>query len=151
MSQKTTSATDAREGWAGGKRRPRFMFARKNMTLGLCRLSAEHLCHYLEDSYALYFNQGSLSKFRRDTKTHIIPAHSTMFISFSENAAIKNLCPCPLYTKVFQSGASYWMPLSECAANYPRSRWLSTLFALFIKHIELRANCVRLTCLSARN
>lgn len=118
-SQKTTSATDARVGWAGGKRRPRFMFARKNMTLGLCCLSAEHLCHYLEDSYALYFNQGSLSKFRPDTKTHIIPVHSTMFISFSENAAIK--CPCPLYG--IPKRCVVWMPLSDYAANYPLSRW----------------------------
>lgn len=49
-STKMAPATDAQEGWAGGKRRPRFMFARKNMTLGLCCLSAEHLFHYLEDS-----------------------------------------------------------------------------------------------------
>lgn len=49
-SQKTSRATDVREGQAGGKRRPRFMCARKNMTSGLCWLSAEHLFHYLEDS-----------------------------------------------------------------------------------------------------
>lgn len=49
-SQKTAAATDAGRRAGRGHKRPRFMFARKNMTLGLCCLSAEHLFHYLEDS-----------------------------------------------------------------------------------------------------
>lgn len=49
-SQKTAAATDAGRRAGRGHERPRFMFARKNMTLGLCCLSAEHLFHYLEDS-----------------------------------------------------------------------------------------------------
>lgn len=35
------------------------MFVRKNMTLGLCSLSEEHLFHYLEDS--VYFSQRFMS------------------------------------------------------------------------------------------
>lgn len=54
--QKTAPATDIWDRWVGGKSRARFMRARKNTTLGFCRLSAEHLFHYLEDSYALYFS-----------------------------------------------------------------------------------------------
>lgn len=59
--QNTTCDTDAGgRGGQRGKRRPRFMFARKNMTLGLSCLSAQHLLHYRQDSYALFFCRGSL-------------------------------------------------------------------------------------------
>lgn len=44
------------------------------MTLGLCSLSAEHLFHYLEGPYTLYFSQRFMSKSKRRKSEREIPA-----------------------------------------------------------------------------
>lgn len=50
------------------------MFARKNTTLGLCSLSAEHLFHYLEDPYTPYFSQRFISRSKNRRSKHGLPA-----------------------------------------------------------------------------
>lgn len=59
---------------SGFPRRPRFMLARENMTLGLCSLPAEHLLHCLEDPSTLYFRQRFSQQFQEQKRKRGIPA-----------------------------------------------------------------------------
>lgn len=117
--QNTTCDTDAGgRGDQGGKRRPRFMFARKNMTLVLCCLSAQHLFHYRHNSYALFFCTGSLGQNQHASGTfHIFFLKELQHTKLLLSATTTGECPCPV-----------WVAL-KCKKD-PLSCCLRTLFTL---------------------